>query len=446
MYYSHLRDIVAYLNQKSFKTVTKIMRTDDNVLEIILDRDFYLNIDLRKSESAIYLKKETSFGKTYQAAFDVILQKRFARTQLESFEILNEDKVMRMWVISRGAYKEERLAIDFEFTGKYTNAIITDESGIILEALRHIDARNSSRIVRPGETLTLVPKANFTFKEYPLEDVEAYLYSVYTKRHEQLLNQLKSVKLGQLNKQLKKLQRERDKLDTPESLALKSETYRQKGEIVLANLYRIKPYEKVLHLQDFEGNDIEIVLSKSYAQANLISQDLFAQSKKAKQKAKSLYIEEENLDNRISFVEKLKELVTMATEKEEIELLLPKQKQKGKKELIKPYEVFYIDNYKILLGRNAKANQALLSDCKANDMWFHFKDRSSAHVAIVSDKQKIPQNIIEKAARLCVDFSVDVQGRYSIDYTKRKEVQVQEGSSVLYNKYETIIVDTRKDA
>lgn len=445
MYYSYLRDIVTYLNQKSFKTVTKIMRTDDNVLEIILDRDFYLNVDLKKSESSIYLKKESSFGKNYQAAFDVILQKRFGRTQLEGFEIVNDDKVMRMWVVSRGSYKEERLAIDFEFTGKYTNAIISNASGVILEALRHIDARNSSRVVRPGEPLTLVPKADFVFKEHALDDVETYLFNVYTKRHETLLNQLKSVKLGQLNKQLKKLQKERDRLETSESLLLKADSYREKGEIVLANLYQIRPYEKVLHLQDFEGRDVEIVLSKSYAQANLISKDFFTQSKKAKQKSKSLHIEEENLDNRISFVEKLMELISQATEKEEIELLLPKQKQKGKKEVIKAYEVFYIDNYKILLGRNAKANQALLSDCKANDMWFHFKDRSSAHVAIVSDKQKIPQTLIEKAARLCVDFSVDVQGRYSIDYTKRKEVQVQEGSSVLYNKYETIIIDTRKD-
>jgi len=444
MYYSHLRDIVDYLNEKNFKTLTKISRTDDNVLELILDRDFYLNIDLKKSESSIYLKKEVSFGKSYQAAFDVILQKRFGRTQLESFEIVNDDKVMRLWVLSRGAYKEERLAIDFEFTGKYTNAIITDAKGIILEALRHIDARNSSRVVRPGESLLLVPKADFVFKKYPLDDVETHLYDVYNKRHEHLLNQLKSVKLGQLNKQLKKLKQQRNKLDTPEDLLLKSVSHQQKGEIVLANLYRIKPYEKVLKLQDFEGNDIEIVLQKEYAQISHISEDFFTQSKKAKQKAKSLYIEEENLDSRISFVEKLMELVTGATEKEEIELLLPKQKQKGKKELIKAYEVFYIDNYKILLGRNAKANQALLGDCKANDMWFHFKDRSSAHVAIVSDKQKIPPALIEKAARLCVDFSVDVQGRYSIDYTKRKEVQVQEGSSVLYNKYETIIIDTRK--
>jgi predicted ribosome quality control (RQC) complex YloA/Tae2 family protein len=443
MYYSHLCQIVDFLNAKSFKNLTKIVRCDDNVLELTLDRDFLLYIDLQKSQSSIYLKNEPMMGKLYQAAFDTILQKRFWRTQLESFEIVNDDKVMRMTVLSKGAYKQERLCIDFEFTGKYTNAIILDENKKILEALRHIDAKNSSRVVRPGVRLEMVPKADFTFKDYPLDDVEAYLYEVYEKRHLTQLNQIKTVKLGQLEKQLKKLQKERKSLQTSESLIHKSDAYRIKGEVVLANLYQINPYDKVLHLTDFEGKPLEIILDKEYAQSSLISEDFFTRAKKFKQKAKYLYIEEENLDNRISLVQRLIELVKSAHHKEEIELLLPKQQKKSKKEPTKPYEVFWVDNYKILLGRNAKANQALLGDCKANDLWFHFKDRSSAHVAIVSDKQKIPLEVIAKAARLCVDFTVDVEGRYSIDYTRRKEVQVQEGSSVLYNKYETIIIDTR---
>jgi predicted ribosome quality control (RQC) complex YloA/Tae2 family protein len=445
MYYSHLVHIVDYLNEKSFKTLTKIVRTDDNILELTLDRDFYLCLDLKKSESSIYLERIAGFGKSYQAAFDVILQKKFSRTTIEKFEIVNDDKVMRMWVLSRGAYKQERLAIDFEFTGKYTNAIIIDESFTIVEALRHIDARNSSRVVRPGERLEMVPKASFAFKEYPLEDVEAYLYEVFEKRHHNMLSQLKSVKLGQLNKQLKKLEKQRQSLDTSEKLEKKAERLRYKGEVVLANLHLIKPYEKVLKLYDFEGEEVTVELTRDYPQVSMISQDLFTQAKKAKQKAKFLYIEEENLDQRLSFVRQLISLVNHAETKEEIDLLVPKQKKQGKKEIQHAYEVFWVDNYKLLLGRNAKGNQALLEACKANDLWFHFKDRSSAHVAIISDKQKIPPQVIQKAARLCVDFTIEVPGRYSIDYTKRKEVQVQDGSSVLYNKYETIIIDTTKE-
>ena len=107
MYYSHLCQIVDYLNQHAFKTLSKISRIDDNVLELTLDRDFYLCIDLQKSQSAIYRQKNASFAKMYQAAFDTILQKRFGRTKIEGFEIVNDDKVMRQYIELRAKVKRK---------------------------------------------------------------------------------------------------------------------------------------------------------------------------------------------------------------------------------------------------------------------------------------------------------------------------------------------------
>ena len=105
-----------------------------------------------------------------------------------------------------------------------------------------------------------------------------------------------------------------------------------------------------------------------------------------------------------------------------------------------PYELFWFENYKVLLGRNSKANQAVLENAKSNDLWFRMKDRASAHVLIKSDKQKIPEHIIQLAAKLVVDFSVTATGRFSVDYTKRRELQIQEGANLFYNKYDTIII------
>jgi len=57
-----------------------------------------------------------------------------------------------------------------------------------------------------------------------------------------------------------------------------------------------------------------------------------------------------------------------------------------------------------------------------------------------TDKQTLPDSVIQAAAKLCVDFSVKNPGDYEVDYTKRKFVKLQEGSNVLYNKYDTISV------
>ena len=77
---------------------------------------------------------------------------------------------------------------------------------------------------------------------------------------------------------------------------------------------------------------------------------------------------------------------------------------------------------------------------KANDLWMHIRDVPSSHVIIRTDKQNLPDSVIQAAAKLCVDFSVKNPGDYEVDYTKRKFVKVQEGSNVLYNKYDTIRV------
>ena len=111
-----------------------------------------------------------------------------------------------------------------------------------------------------------------------------------------------------------------------------------------------------------------------------------------------------------------------------------------KKKNLREGELFWVEDYKVLVGRNSNENQKLLEIAKANDLWMHIRDVPSSHVIIRTDKQNLPDSVIQAAAKLCVDFSVKKPGDYEVDYTKRKFVKVQEGSNVLYNKYDTIKV------
>ena len=442
MYFDQLRQIIDYLNQKNFKTLQSIRRVGDNLIELQFDRNTFLLIDLHKGASTIMMPPARQEGvKKYSAAFDTIMHKRLNRTQILGFELVNEDKIMRLKLLSRGQYKEARLAIQFEFTGKYTNAIILDEQERVLEALRHIERHSSSRVVRVGAVLEPVPKPNFRFKSYPIEDVEAFLKEGYEQREATALKELKSLKIAHINKQLAKLKKSLQFIPSEAFLLKQATQFQKEADVILANIYQIKGYETHLELFDFEGQKLRIDLDKSYAKASLMAQERFNKAKKFRQKAKNSHIERENLQSRISFLEQLKLLILEQKDRQSIERLYPKQKKsKRKKEPPKPYEVFWFDEYKILLGRNTKANQKLLEDCKANDMWFHLKDRPSAHVVVVADKRNIPPHIIKQAAQLCVDFSVKDHGRFSVDYTRRKALQLQENANVLYNDYETIIV------
>lgn len=154
-----------------------------------------------------------------------------------------------------------------------------------------------------------------------------------------------------------------------------------------------------------------------------------------------MHIEEENLSSKIKFYKNMYYAIRQATSSHELELLVPKRaKAQRKKEKIKECELFWIDDYKVLIGRNSKENQGLLKLAKSNDIWMHIRDIPSSHLIIKTDKQNLPDSIIEKAGKLCVDFSLTQAGDYDVDYCKRRFVKIQEGSNVEYDKYKTVRV------
>jgi predicted ribosome quality control (RQC) complex YloA/Tae2 family protein len=170
-----------------------------------------------------------------------------------------------------------------------------------------------------------------------------------------------------------------------------------------------------------------------------MSEYFFNQAKRAKAKSKNVHIEEENLRTKRDFYANMYHAIEQAKDSQELELLVPKKgKSQRKKEKIKECELFWIDDYKVLIGRNSKENQALLKMAKSNDLWMHIKGIPSSHLIIKTDKQNLPDAVIEKAAKLCVDFSLKQAGDYNVDYTKRKFVKIQEGSNVEYDKYKTL--------
>ena len=159
--------------------------------------------------------------------------------------------------------------------------------------------------------------------------------------------------------------------------------------------------------------------------------------------AKNLYIEKASLESKIKHSELFINTVREARESSKIILLFPKKEQSKKIKRNDSIETFLIEGYKVSLGKNEKGNIEVLKNAKARDIWIHLKDQPSCHVIITTDKQNLPMHIIESAARLCVDFTTISKDKYLVDYTPRREVTIQHGANVLYNKYKTIEIDTR---
>ena len=101
---------------------------------------------------------------------------------------------------------------------------------------------------------------------------------------------------------------------------------------------------------------------------------------------------------------------------------------------------FFIENFKVSIGRNWKENKALLESAKSEDMWLHIKDYPSSHMIIHSGKTKIPQVVLYKAGSILAHFSGLKTSNLQIDYTKRKFVKLANKANVTYAKEQSIFV------
>ncbi len=443
MQYYELKAVVKYLQQFSY--IKRARRVEDNTVELSFNGSNSIFFNMRRGDSFIYKKDSSRPLKSYQAPFDRLLHSLVSASTILDIELFQNDRVIRFILASKSSYKTKKIALQFEFTGKHTNIILIDSREIVIEALRHIDSSSSFRVIRPSIKLEPIPPFNGKLDKDKknIDNIDVYLTQKYTKYEEKRLKELKRQKLLNLSKKQEKLKKALTNLADSSSLIRDSQKYQNLANIILANLHKIKPYDRKLKTYDFNGDEITIKLPKNIV-PNRISEYFFNLSKRAKAKAKNIHIEKENLTTKMEFYSNVYYAIKSAKTTQELELLMPKRaKSERKKAKIRESELFWIDDYKVLIGRNSKENQALLKLAKANDIWMHIKDIPSSHLIIKTDKQNLPDSVIKRAGKLCVDFSLKRAGDYRVDYCKRKFVKIQEGSNVEYSKYKSIIV--RKD-
>ena len=433
-----LKAIAERLN--GFSYLSRARRIEDNTLELVFDKSDSYFFNMTRGHSFIYKAPSQRPLQGYNAPFDTLLHSLLSGSRLLKVEVPDGDRILRFSIAPKSSYKDKVIYLQLEFTGKNTNAILLDEDEMIIEALRHIDAESSFRVVRPGVGLLAIPPHERKEESKKIEDIDAFLEEKYMRMQTRKLSEMKQQKLSSVSKKIKKLSQLLAKLPDEKILAKEEEKQNAYGNLVLANLYQIKPYDTKLRTYDFEGNEITIPLPKN-VKVSRMSDHFFNLSKRAKSKAKNIHIEKENLESKKAFYENIHYALEQAKEPYELELLVPKRgKSQRKKEKLKEGELFWIEDYKVMVGRNSKENQALLKEAKANDIWMHTREIPGSHVIIRTDKQNLPDSVLQAAAKLCVDFSTDQPGNYLVDYTKRKFVKVQEGSHVEYDKYQTIAV------
>ncbi len=268
--------------------------------------------------------------------------------------------------------------------------------------------------------------------------------------------QLKAIANNFLKKNLKK----QDEFKAELKVNKNYESFKQKGELIKANLHQINKGDNEIELTNYYDSKHETVNISLDPKKTPIqnAKRYFKKYKKAKKSLKhlkrqigKLRHEEKYLGQVLFNIEDsniLDELKEIENELREEGYIKKKQKKKSKpNNKIKPYKYVSSDSYQILIGRNNKQNDKLTKYvANKGDIWLHTKKIAGSHVIIRNHtNDKVPKNTIIEAARLAAYFSKAKQSNnVPVDYTPVENVNKPKGAKpglVYYDNYSTVYVD-----
>ncbi len=404
--------------------------------------------DMTRSQSGAFINEQEILNtQEFKAPFDNKLARCATYAKIEQVRIDGENRILQILISQKGHYKLQYFWLICEFTGKHTNVIICDESFVVLEALRHIPLSKSWREVRVGKVLQPLPqpsKKPLPQESPSLSQTLDLLHRAYVERYCQSHNTKKQALLKSLHTKKENLLQMLHTLPKYDELLASAKQYAHYGEVLFGSLHLL-PTHKItsshLSLQDFDGGVLEIELPAFARDLQEVGNWYFTQSKKYHKKAQHLHKQIENLQDKIDFLSDKIALIEQCDELSNIFATQDKKpKTKDKSTQTKDIESFFIEGFKISVGRNAKENQRLLESAKADDLWFHIKDVPSAHLIIHCGKTMPTNAVIEKSVEILVGLYAVRKGGgdFVVDYTKRRFVKPAQNAQVTYAKHKSI--------
>ena len=285
MKYFQLVETIKYL--QTFNKINSIYRTDLNTLKIEFDQNNHIYFYMKRGESIIYKKDGDLRQNQLNRPFDIQLSNRFNRSKIEKIELINNDRIIRIYVQLANRYKIIKSAIQFEFTGKYTNIILLDSDETIIEALNYVSEYQSIRSVKIGEKLENPPHRNVQFQNIEsIEDIEQFLKENFINLLKINLKKEQDKSYKFINEKKKKLEKHLAEFESREVVSARADQFQKLGEIILANFYNIAEYSEYININDFNGNLISFKRPNEAKDNSHMAKIFFNNARKLRKRAK----------------------------------------------------------------------------------------------------------------------------------------------------------------
>ncbi len=427
------------------------------------------------------------------SSFVSTLRSRIIGARIVSIQQVETDRIVRIDLDGQ----EGPFSLVVELMGQHSNVALLDSEGRAVGAMRWVNAQRSVRPIMPGTAYVLPPSQGtgrsslyrelfaagppstamsafwargygvYPYSLAPLGYVEEQQESIsralelhYREAVRDFAIEQKQISLlAQLRRVISAREAALADLDAAIEAGLHAGMWQKYGDLLLAYAYSISPGGKFAEVWDFEGNPISVPLDPELdAKSN--AQRYFDKAKRAKSRLGMANQQRDRLQAdrvevlalvvRVESAARLDELEDLEAEaKRRRWLQAPNLAQTKKEE--RPFEGHRVRQLlgprgiTVIYGENAEANDYLtLRVAKPNDLWFHVRGNTSAHVVIRTENQpdRVQLDQLQFAARVAVMNSpLKHSGYVSVDYTLKKYVRKPRGAAkgtALYTHEKTL--------
>lgn len=489
--------------------------------------------------------------------FVMLLRKYLSGARIEKIALFGNDRIIKIETKGKNDLRDEiKTDLIIEMIGRYSNIILTNGEGYIIDAIKHIPPTENRRSILPKlkyelpeqSKLSVLDSSNVlsTIKEFKSGRLFDYLFQKLSGFAASTLNEIlyrakispdaetltdedisalcktfdyfvnipekqylpalsknakgnyddyyvfpyqyvdkKYIEFELLNQAIDLLVSEKDKgirlkaYSKDVILALKNaiqkternikharenletskdnEKYKLYGELINANLYRIKRgTEKIALTNYYDNTEITINLNPTLSPQENAQKyyKKYAKLKRTHQISSEILKDKEilydylmSIQNNLVMAEDISDIEEIKTEliKKGILASKPKSKKVSMPEKSAPAKYIFED-FTILRGKNNIQNEKLtFKTAKDNDIWLHVKAYHGSHVIILTENKDVHDSAIETAAKIAAHYSDQrANTKVEVDYTYRKYVKKHPSNNcgmVTYTNYKTIIVE-----
>ena len=241
------------------------------------------------------------------------------------------------------------------------------------------------------------------------------------------------------------------------------ETLRIYGELIKANLYKLKSGDTEALVENYYDENLSLIkipLNPALSPSKNADR-YFKDYKKTYTAAETLTRLTKEDKEEIDYLDSVLESITRCTELSEIREIreelsvagyIKRNVKRGvtKTETTKPKEYYSAEGYRILVGKNNIQNDYLTTKLASkNDLWFHTKDIAGSHVIVMCEGRQVSDETVVFAATLAAENSkAKESSQVPVDYTPVKFVKKPKGAKpgmVIYTTNKTVFVTPKKE-